>query len=201
MSELKKGDSFLSFVWGRYKAPLCIVLVIVLCVIVYVWKLDVEGEHVNEATKSISFIFSVAVVVGNLVFAIVSLRGQWIDSFPKYMNVKFYREGKEVKEFRGCELPLVCESDARALAQQLGRTRNGGNLDLEVDYTLDSYVDMANKQVRYDISMQLQPEKKSQNPPKKEGNGSCVTVENFEAGGKVGIEIKSEVRISPEAAS
>lgn len=202
--ELKKGQTFFEFVWERYRWYFAIVVLFV--VIVCVWGgvlLCVDVDAFKKELLSFSLLFSVSVVAANLLLAIVSIRGRWIDSFPKFMHVIFMREGVELKEFgtNGSPIPVVCEADVRSLAQQFGKSNNNDkNLPLKVEYDVQYEVDMKNRQKMYTVTMWLRPPEPEDTSDMKRTR-SNVEFFSPDLGGKVGIEIKSEVRISPEAAS
>jgi hypothetical protein len=202
VSELEKGERLHSFFLKQYWFPLALIV----CAISFgVWwfSIDWSSLSLGEGEKhSVGFIMSASVVVANIIFAFVSAWGRWIDSFPKYMNVTIKDDDGKQKDLKAQNAFIISESDIRAYAQSLGQLENNNQrLNLNNHYEVTHYVKLWDRQKWYNVIMHHNSEGKSQNSPKKDNNGSRVTVENFEAGGKVGIEITSEVRISPESAS
>ncbi|GAB6175577.1 hypothetical protein JCM16814_04680 [Desulfobaculum senezii] len=204
MSELEKGDSFSEFVRLRYLNATGVVLLIVVVFIVR-FELAVLGLETDfwDGMDSASFYISFCVILTNIAFAFVNLQGQWIKSFPNYMEVIFKRNNVELEKFgtNGNPIPVVCEADVRSLAQQFGKSKNEDkNLPLKVEYDVQNEVDMKNRQKLYTVTMCLRPPKPEDTSDMKKTKTN-VEFNSPDLGGKVGIEIKSEVRISPESAS
>lgn len=204
MSALKKGESFSEFVWKRYLTAIGVVVAVVFAAVMRL-ECALLSSDVDflDAIDSISFYLSFFVVLTNIAFAYVNVRGQWIDSFPKYMNVHFRRRGAEVKYLgtNGTPIPVVCEADIRSLAQQYGKSRNNDkNLPLQVDYAVVDEVEMQNRRKIYTVTMSLRPQK-SESPSGRKTVTSAVEFDSAEVGRTVGVTMKSEVSLTPEGPS
>ncbi|WP_459901745.1 hypothetical protein [Desulfobaculum senezii] len=162
MSALKKGESFSEFIWKRYLTAIGVVVAVVFAAVMRMeYALLSRDVGFLESIDSISFYLSFFVILTNMAFAYVNVRGQWIDSFPKYMNVHFRRRGAEIKHLgtNGNPIPVVCEADIRSLAQQYGKSRNNDtNLPLQVDYAVVDEVEMQNRRKIYTVTMSLRPQ-------------------------------------------
>jgi len=155
VSQMKNGQPWHKFILGRYwrHAVVWIVVLIGLIMAISYFSHDAGKEIIT-----ISLVFAVFMTVGNFLSWLVGIKGQWIDSFPKYLKVQFEKNGKEVEEWATDEpLDLISEVDARAHAQQWGRVQNkNGDLPLTGRYKLvDKDVDIKKRWIIYTMKIFL----------------------------------------------
>ncbi|UIJ38392.1 hypothetical protein LWC08_02165 [Desulfobaculum bizertense] len=159
MSQMKKGKTLKDFVFDQYGGQLKVVSTIGVFLLVTIFAF---GSSFSNESHSVGFWFTVLVALGSLLCSFISIQGQWIDSFPKYLDVTFVKDGKICDEFgtNGRPLALLDEGDARALAQQFGQSRNGDKrLKLDAYYDLDERkVEKENRWIRYHITLFLRPD-------------------------------------------
>lgn len=182
---LEHGEGYLRFVAKTYKKSIITILITsAIFIFAFSYHTDIKiYEIVNSPEmKSLSFWASLFFAFSTFLLAVVNTNTAWINSFPSYMNVKFYREGMLVDKFNACDIFFIGESDIRSIAQQVAKSKNNDKwVELKPYFEVRHWVDQNARQKRYSVKMYLRPEKKDKMVTKIISDEVTINIEQFKS--------------------